>query len=331
VLAATPWLTFGANFAVAATLAWGWLRWWLPATGRARTWWVVASAIYAVSFAVALRLILAQQATNPLLHAAVREWDLSAPTAPLLTRAGAAAWRYGEISARYAFLAYWPLAVPLALIGAWRWPRLGRGFLWWLYAGSGAIAVVAALAGRYLLADGRLLLFAVPPLLLAAAAGLAAVAGRAAPAWGAGLTQLVAAVLALVWSGQAITHRLASGDPSPYFVHDVLHDVSALLDLARPLVPAGEPVYVGEFASRPFVYYGRGRFAAATVCLERCDRGAVSDAWRQRLAGRGWMILTADDRGWYAAYLEAHGCAWSDRAASRGASLWSVTCPTPAP
>ena len=327
LLAAAPWITFGSAFAIAALLLWGWVRWMPAAAIGARAWWAAASLAYTTSFLTALRIALAQQAASPRLHHAWIDWLLDDGS---LASAVTAVGRFLAISTRYVFLDVWPLAIPLALLGAWRWARPQRATLLWLYAGTGALTVAATLAGRYLLAEGRLLLAALPPLLLAAASGLGIAAGAVAPRHTRAVALAVALPLAACWSVQTLSARRLP--PSErYFVYDVLHDVGPMLDTAAALIPAGEPLYVGEWASRPFAYYhrtrGSGRFGDATVCVEPCARAPVTDAWLSALRGRGWMLVTTDEGATYTALLAARGLTPQQQAAGRGVELWAVERP----
>ena len=331
LLAAAPWISFGSAFAVAALLLWGWARWMAAAAPRARAWWVAASAVYTVSMLSALRVGLEQQAASTRLHERWSDWHLDDGS---LASAAVAVGRYLALSTGYVFLDVWPLAIPLALLGAWRWTRPQRATLLWLYAGTGALIIAATLAGRYVLGDGRLLLAALPALLLAAAQGLASGAAAVAPRHARAVALAVALPVVAWWSTQALVARCLPGSER-YFVYDVLHDVGPMLDTAAALIPPGEPLYVGEFASRPFAYYqrtrGAGRFGDATVCGEPCALDSVTDAWLAKLPGRGWMLVTTDQRAVYAAVLAARGHETQRRAVGRGVELWTVTRPAPPP
>ena len=331
LLAAAPWITFGSAFAIGALLLWGWLRWMSAAAPRARVWWTAASAVYGGSLLIALRVGLAQQAASARLHATWSEWFLGDGS---LASGVAAVGRFLGLSTSYVFLDVWPLAVPLVLLGVWRWPRPQRATLLWLYGGTGALVVATTLAGRYLLADGRLLLAALPPLLLAAAQGLAIAAATVAPRHARAVALAIALPLVAWWSTQAlIARRLPRSER--YFVYDVLHDVGPMLDTAAAMIPAGEPLYVAEWASRPFAYYrrerGAGRFGDATVCVEPCERDSQTDAWLATLRGRGWMLVTTDQRDVYTELLAARGHATQQRAVGRGVELWTVERPAPPP
>jgi hypothetical protein len=328
VLAVAPWLAFGAQFAIAATLAWGWLAWWRNAAPSARRWWGLASAAYAASFALVFRLALGAQAASPRLHTYWRGALLQEVSPSLLTQAGAALERYASIAATYFFPGVWPVVVPLLAIGALVWPRRWRAFAVWLCLVTTAAAIGAALADRYLItaAAGRLLLFATPPLLLFAAAGLSSLARRLSPARGGTLAVVLSAALAVVWSGLALAHRLPPyrNDIEAYFLFDILHDVPALLDAAGGVIAPGEPLYIARCASRPFAYYARGRFADATVCREPCDLLDTAATWLENLHGRGWMMVVADERDRVADLPPHSGATFTPRVTARGAELWEV-------
>lgn len=320
-LAVAPWMTFGAAFAIGAVLLWGWLAWWSSAERGARAWWLAASLVYVVSFALVFHFFLGAQSTSESLHNVWKPVALETVAPWWPARIATAIGRFFDLTLEYSLLAPWPVTLVLVAIGAASWPQRQRAMLGWLYLVPAAACIVAALAGRYLIAEERLLLFVLPPLLLAAAAGLATLGRWLGRERGTALALAAAVAFSLVWSGRAIAHRLAPGKDR-HFVFDILHDVDAMLDAAGALVPEGEPVYVAQFASRAYKYYGRGRFPKATVCWERCELTAVTTDWLERNDRRGWLILSADDVDWLTAFFAANGIAHEERFRQRGMLLW---------
>jgi len=326
LLVLAPWITFGSLFPIAATLAWGWLAWWRGATPAARRWWLAATAAYGASFAVAYRFTLSAQSTNP----SLREWwkpqRFADAPGSLLDHAVEASWRYASVLVEFTFHELWWLALPLMLLGAYAWPRRGRAFLLWSLVACAAATVAAALADRYLIAQGRLLLFGVPALLLLAAAGLDALARRLWPARAATLALGVAALFALGWSAAGIAHRLPPqhNDVETYFRYDILHDITPLLDAATRLVSAGEPVYISEYSSRPFAYYRDGRFPDATICDWTCVPHLSAQEWGGSLSGRGWAFVVDDESAMVANEFRKLGVTVTPAATARGMALWEV-------
>jgi len=331
VLVAAPWLTFGSLFAIAATLAWGWLAWWRRADPGARRWWAIASATYAASLLLALRSGLAVQVAST---SARQFWHFylfaDAPGSSLEHLADAAM-RYASFVLTYTFPRVWAVAALLIALGLVTWPGRGRAFLVWLCCASAAGTITAALADRYMIVHGRMLLFAVPPLLLFTAAGLDALARRLWPARSAPLALGAAAAAALVWSGLALEHRVRAqnNDPAEYFRYDVLQDIPAIPDIAAGRMAAGEPLYVAQYASRPFDLYARGRFAGATICEEPCNQsGAITD-WVRSITDRGWAIVVEDERRLVGQQLRDAGASWTEAATARGVALWEVRSEPP--
>lgn len=326
-LTAAPWISFGALFPVAAALVWGWLAPWRRAAPGARRWWIAASAAYAASFAMALYLSVGAQSTNVEVQRFWRTGMYRDEVDSQWVQAGEAVWNYLRLPLQFALPRGWGIAAGVALLGAIVWPRRHRRLLAWMYAGSGVAAIAAALADCYVLASGRLLLFALPPVLLAAAAGLHWIAARLWPARDRALAVGAAAVLALTWTWPAVAWRVQPyrNDVGNYFRYDILHDVDAILARAEAVVPAGAPVYIGENASRPFAYYGRGRFLRAAVCIEPCNFAAAVDEWLAGLDQRGWMILVSDEQYLYTDHLAARGFTPRVRARARGVHLWEVS------
>lgn len=327
VVAAAPWLSFGGVFGIGALLAWGWVRW-VPRAGAAvRRRWALICAVFLVSFAVAYVEALDAQSSSVRLRATWRASTIAPVAGEWFVREATAVWRYLSLSSWFVFAGAWPLLIPLAALGVARWPARGRGLLLWLYLGGGALAVTATLADRFLLAEGRLLLFTAPPLLLAAAAGLVDAGRRLWPARPALLGVAVAAALGVTWSVKAIAHRLPPyhNQPRAYFQYDILHDVGAALDAIAAQRRDDEPVFVSVYASKPFVYYNRGRVPDATFCYEPCPKvGDHLDRWVAGLEDRGLLLLLDDEVDQYVRFMGDRGWTWSELATVRGARVWAV-------
>jgi hypothetical protein len=326
LVALAPWCTYGGQFAIGATLAWGWLCWWPGADSATRRRWLLISVVFALSFAAAYLFALGEQANSKSLNYFWRQYTFTRRPDSFTWKVLVAGFRYLSLSTTFLFAEGWPLLIPLAALGAAVWPRRGQALLLWSYAAPGALAIGAALADRYLLAKGRLVLFAAPPLLLAAAAGLDAASRR----WRAHPQMpaiAVAVTLCLVWSATAIAHRLPPyrNDVDAYFKYDTLHDVDALLAAAERSVPPGAPLFVSMYASKSFLYYARDRFADATMCLEPCPKfGDVFDDWVRGLTGSGWVLVLDEEREGYAVRLPAQGARLRIVDRARGSELWQV-------
>jgi len=327
-LAAAPWLSFGAVFPAVATLAWGWLTCWQQRDCCATRRWLAATMVFGLSLAVTVQVALATQAASPRLQLL---WRLSlfAPQGGIhLGQVAHALGRYATIPMQYFFIRLWLVATGLAILGLCVWPRPHRPLLAWLFVGPGVAMVGVALAGRYLLGEVRLLLFAAPPLLLAVGAGLVwvgSLGGRA----GIGLAMAVAVAVALRWGGIAIAHRLSyRNQPNRYFYYDILHDVDALTAETVALARPGEPVLISVCASRPYLFYGRGRLSAATMCVEPCaDFPGVADEFLARIGSgqRAWLLLLDEERDLLAKAIDAAGVAYRERATARGGAVWELT------
>jgi hypothetical protein len=327
LVAAAPWCVYGGLFAIGALLAWGSVFWWPRADAATRRRWLVVCVVFALSFTAAYAYALAAQSTDATLHRTWRAWTFGHQPDPALRKVLTATGRYLSLSTVFTYAGAWPVLIPLALLGAATWARPGRALLTWLYAAPGALAIAAALLDRYLLAEGRLLLFAAPPLLLAAAAGLAA-GGRIWQARPQALALAAAVILGLAWSARAIAHRLPPyrNQMGTYFQYDILHDVDALLDAAMRVVPRGGPVFVSLYASKPWLYYHRGRFADAVVCVEPCPNfDQKLNRWLDRRDGPAWLLLVDDERTRLATAIAAHGMRWREVATVRGGALWEIT------
>lgn len=327
VLAAAPWLTFGAVFPLLATLVWGWAVGVRTASPAARRTWLAGSMLFVASFAALHQLALSHQVASPRLRAA---WGLALfadSAATPLAQVMDAVERYFRISTTYLFPTFWPAAAGFALVGLAAWPRRWRGFVAWLVVGPAFFTVAAALADRWVLAPGRLLLFAAPGIVLLASAGLArvgALAGRG------GVVAAVALAIAASgwWSTVAVRHRLPPyhSDVADYFFYDILHDVDAAVAAAGPLVPPNEPLFVSLYASKQFAYYGRGRLAWATMCLEPCPTYWDDlPAFLRGVDRRGWILLIDEEAPRHAELATQAGLTHTLRAQTRGTQLWELT------
>lgn len=325
VLASAPWLTFGALFPLLAALVWGWVVGFRTASTAGRRAWLAGSVLFACSFIAVHQLALTRQATSPRLRAFWQPALFADSAAPPLAQVADAVARYFSISTTYLFPTVWPAVIGFAVIGLAAWPARWRGFVVWLVAGPALFTVAAALTDRYVLAPGRLLLFATPGLLLPAAAGLARVGAFAGRAGGAAAIALAIAT-ATGWSATAIRQRLPPyrNDLARYFLYDTLHDLPAALDAAEPIVPAGEPLFVSLFTSKQFAYYGRGRLAWATMCLEPCPTywDDHLPAFLRRVDRRGWLLLLDEEAPRHAQVVKAAGLGFARRAQTRGTQLW---------
>jgi hypothetical protein len=330
MLAVAPWVTFGSVFPIAATLGWGgWRAWRSP---EARRPWAALALTYALAFGAAYAVVLGQQSTFPRL---VRQWQPELAWlhqegwAPPVVRASGL---YARVAFSTAFAGLWPLAAALAALGALTWPASGRGFLLWQVTGTAFLAAVAAVMGRYVVAEGRLLVFAVPALIVLVAGGLAAAARLAArpfgpgrPAWAAA----AAAALALAWTVPALAWRVRPyhNDLAQYFRYDILHDVDAVIAEADRRAAAGDPVMTSRYSGEQFRFYAHGRLPQAVVCTRtNClDEGPPLRAWLDAVNGRGWMILLEEeDRPGRRAAVAQAGLEAREVAAARGARLWEI-------
>jgi hypothetical protein len=320
-LVAAPWVAFASVFAIVPTLAWTWWR-----VGR-RRWLVIVSLLFLASFAAAWMLAAQSQAASGRI-ARIWNWRLIRMQHPAdVVSLGWAAVVLCRTSFTSLFREAWPAAVPLALLGAVAWPRGHRAAAVWLWAGTVATTLAAAVVGRWVLWEGRLLLVVAPATLLLVAAGLVRVgtwirSPRAVPI-------AVAAALALAWTTIALRHRLhpPPNDPRSYFVLDVLHDIEPILAIAHARRAPDEPVLVTPFTSQPYWFYGRGRLPGALACRasDCSDTIGYAAGWAAKVSHRGWVIVLENDEEQYVrAALEKAGLSVYQEATARGMRLWEV-------
>jgi len=340
---AAPWLSFGAIFPICAMLAWGWLAGWGRGASGERRSWIACTLAFVASFAAVYVLALGNQSSDPWMQAYWRYYLGSDNRFFLPLRMIVALWNYCSISTTYIFRDLWPAAVFVAAVGAWTWPRPQRRFLVFYYFGTAAFCAAAASIDRYLLVNGRHLLFAVPVLLLWVANGLN-VFGARAGALGATedlgvghrIRRLIPAavalgipvILALAWSAQAVDHRIGRyrTNSTNFFRFDVLEDVDGAIEAGEKLIRDGEPLLVSRKCAYAFQFYNEGRLHDATYCRRHCaDFFKRAEAWLAKLDGPGWMMVGEEDRRSFGRFLDEQGFAYRQRAEVKGVKLWRVT------
>lgn len=330
VLVAAPWLSFGSTFCVSATLAVASLCWWRRARRAARERWTLAVLLWLLSFATVFVFALRSQASNPrLLDAWAGDMAFITSAAPAL-RVVRAFSSYAHTSLSYLFPGVWPAVALLILVGFVAWPGTGRRLLALLFCVTAVEVVAAALLERYVLTQGRLLLFAAPTYVLFAAAGLLRLGRLLGPSAGPWLATGVAALASCYWSVLAIEHRIPPyrDDPSLYFRFDVIHDVDAVIGSLQLLASPGEAVFISRYSGEAFRFYNHGRVSDATVCtrLNCRNEGPALQAWIETVQRRGWMVLLdADDVPGRREIVEKAGCDIRIAAQARGARLWRLT------
>ncbi len=325
IVVAAPWLSFGGIFAVGAVFAWGWIAWWRDLDRAGRRWWLAATALFLASFGAVYVLALGAQSGDRWMHQYWSYYLVADRRLWLPVRLARALWEYASIATTYFFPLSWPVAVPLALAGAWSWPRATRSQLVVLFVATAGACATAAVLERYLLVSGRLLLFAAPIPLLWIANGLVVVAARAGAR---GLAVAAAVAISLWWSGEAIRWRVGKVQTrqSNFFRYDVLQDVDIAIEAAARLIPDGEPLLVSRAASYAFrIYYdGEPLRAAFWRRDERAGADQLAKQWLRRVERRAWVLLTDEELRWAREILAAEGFTHRERAAVRGARLWEV-------
>jgi len=324
-LVVAPWLTYGAVFPILAVLSWGWLVWWRRADGTARRDWLVVNAGFALSFGVAYVVILSAQAGDEQVHHYWSRLLFADSGLSFPRRVVVATETFFSASFQYFFITRWRIFALLATIGALTWPKRHRAFLLWLYFVSAALAVSAAVVDRYLVTNGRFLLFSAPVLLLWTAHGLTYLAQRLRVPTAPHVALAICIVFGTYWAHHTIRMRVEPR-PTVLFRYDVLQDVDAIIAQATRLVAPDEPVLISAYAGNAFQFYARGRLPGARYCERECVRfGALTKAWLANIRDRGWLILVDDEVGRFGHYLDSLGLIRHQRGAARGAFLWEVS------
>lgn len=324
VAGATPWLSFGGIFAVGAVFAWGWVAWWRGLDPAARRWWIGATVLFLASFAAVYAIALGAQSGDRWMH---QYWSFHLRADRRLwfpAKVVRAMWQYADVATRYFFPDSWPAATALAAVGAWSWPRATRAQQAFLFVATAGACATAAALDRYLLANGRLLLFAAPVALLWIAQGLVVLAGRIGRR---GLAVAAAVAMSLWWSGESIRWRVGEvrTRQANFFRYDVLQDVDLAIRAAGRLVPPGEPLLVSRKASYAFQFYYDGEPIRAAFCVRDC-RGAeaLAKRWLRAAPRRAWILLTDEEVRSMRAVVREAGFLVREPFAARGVRLWQV-------
>jgi hypothetical protein len=328
-----PWVSFAGIFPIGAVLSWGWLAWWRNLDWSLRRSWASCSAAFLLSFAVVYVVALDAQSTSEVQY---QFWDKFLVTngpAPFFTQAWESLRRYVSITLSYPFADLKTAALLLATIGAWSWPRAGRAYLLWLAVAMAALCLTAAAMDRYVVAQGRHLLFAVPVIVLCIAQGLHALGERIDRRAGTALVLALSVAVSLWWTREQIESRTRPfhSNWTRYFRYDVLHDMEGALDKIADDIPAGDPVLVTNKNSYAFQFYRDGRLPQATFCVRHCfDFRDRSIEWLDSLEGHGWILMTDEETTSMGKLLEKHGFARRQRVVASGIRLLRIDRTEPA-
>lgn len=324
---AGPWVSFAGLFPIGAVLSWGWLAWWKNLGATLRRDWLACSAAFLVSFGVVYVVALGAQSTSETQY---RFWDrflVSGGPSPFFSQAAESVRRYFSITLSYPFGETKTAVLLLATLGAWSWPRAGRAYFFWLAGSMAALCLAATAMDRYLVAQGRHLLFAVPAVVLCVAQGLDAIATRLGPRAGTVLALALPVLVSLWWTGEQIESRTKPyhSNWTRFFRYDVLHDVEGALDKVARGIPDGEPVLITNKNAYAFQFYRRGRLPQATYCERYCfDFRSKADEWLDGVNGRGWILMTDEEPSWFGKLIDKHGFTRRQRTVGSGIRLWQI-------
>lgn len=326
-LAVAPWVSFGALFPIMAVLSWGWLVWWRHADRTWRRAWLLASVAFVSSFAAVYVLAVHDQIASPRLRFFWRKSLFADRGVSLPRRVAIATSTYFSLSLQYFFPQSERGYLAVAAIGALTWPKSHRAFLGWLYLGSAAFCISAAVVDRYLVADGRFMLFSLPPLMLWVANGVNDLGRRIRTPAGPYLALAFSIAVGFSWTVAAIRHRVEEPYHSRVFRYDVLQDVDAIVGQASVLVPPDEPILISPRSAYAFQVYRRGRLPQAQYCERLCvdEFPAIAIRWLEQVEPRGWVILTDEETAELGPFFERAGFASHQRGTARGMFLWELT------
>ena len=327
VLLVAPWVTYAGIFPIAAMLAWSWLVQARGATSGQRRDLLLCSAAFAASFLASYLLATASQVANPRL---MIYWDsrmLGHGDAPFWSRLATGVTEYVQLSTTYFFATSWKPILAVASVGAVTWPRPHRLLLLWMYAGAAVFCLAASLTDHYLIAHGRHLLFALPPLLLWTAQGLWTLARPLGSRLRPVVTVLLPIAFALQLSAESVSRRVDSHPTNitEFFRYDTLQDVDDAIAAAEPLVEPEDAVIVSLRTGYAFQFYRRGRLPQAIYCEIACPEWEdYAWQWLGEVTGSTWLILADEEVKRMRAFLAMAGLTVDERLALRGVRVWKL-------
>jgi hypothetical protein len=331
-LVLAPWLSFAGVFPIGAVLAWGCLAWWRNMASDLRRDWLVCCGLFLWSFAFVYVLVLGSQSTSDVQFSFWKQYMIASSSDPVW-RTIEAVQRYFDLASAYPFGELrWP-AVLLAAVGALAWPRPHRVYLAWLALSMMALCLVAAILDRYLIAQGRHLMFAIPVLVLWTANGLHEAGRRLGPRIGMLVALGVPILVSLWWTSAQIDSRIQPfrSERPKFFKFDVLHDIDAALAKVDAEIPEGAPVLITNWNAYAFQFYARGRLPQAGYCPRYCfDFAARAEKWMRSLQGRGYILSTDEERERLGKIAKKAGLGWRVRPVANGIEFWVIDRKAPA-
>jgi hypothetical protein len=327
VLVATPWVTYAGIFPIAAMLAWAWIAWAWSATAKERRDLLIVSLVFTVSFVACYFISTSHQVSAPRLMIYWRTRMLGDEFGSFPHRLATGVTEYLRLAFIYFFWDQWrPFAV-LSVIGAITWPRPHRLLLVWIFAGTAAACIAAALTDHYLIAHGRHLLIALPPLLLWTAQGLWTLARPFGPRLRPLATLALPIAFAISCSIISVEKRLGPyrTNMTEFYRYDVLHDTDEAITRATALIDPDDDVLVSQRMGYPFQFYQRDRLPRARYCYLECTdwEGYAAD-WLAGAGGRAWLLLTDEEEKRMPDFLAAHGFSYKERVSVRGVRVWEL-------
>lgn len=330
-LVVAPWLSFAGLFPIGGVLAWGSLVWWKNLASHLRRDWLVCCGLFLWSFAFVYVVVLDSQSTSDVQFSFWHRYMIASDSEPV-SRAIEAVQRYVSLSTEYPFGELrWP-ALMLAAIGSVAWPRPHRLYLAGLAVSMAALCLAAATIDRYVVAQGRHLMFAIPVLVLWTSEGLHQGARCLGPRIGMLAAPGIPIVVSLWWMWAQVDSRIRpyQSTRSAFFRFDILHDMDAALPAIDGVIPAGAPVLVTNWNAYAFQFYARGRLPQAEYCPRYCfDFAARAEKWMRSLEGRGYILATDEERARLGALAKKTDCAWQTSRVANGVDLWVIDRASP--
>jgi hypothetical protein len=325
-LVAAPWLSFAGLFPIGAVLAGGSLAWWRNMAGDVRRDWLISCGLFLWSFAFVYVLVLGSQSTSDVQFNFWKQYMIASSDDPV-SRAIEAVQRYFSLATAYPFGELrWP-ALLLAAVGGFAWPRPHRAYLAWLVVAMTALCLAASAIDRYIVAQGRHLMFAIPVLVLWTANGLHEAARRLGPRAGMVAALALPIAVSLWWTWAQIDSRVGPYESvrDDFFRFDIRHDVEGALAKVDPEIPAGAPVLITNWNAYAFQFYARGRLPQAEYCPRYCfDFAARAERWMRSLDRRGYMLATDEERDRLGKLAKKTGFTWRTARVADGIDLWTI-------
>jgi len=334
VLCSVPWVSFGSVFPLTSVLLVSLIYCWRREVKDKLRILIGCSALYGISFLVALKTIIlkkaAATASKPFWQNT--EFKYQYEGLPDLEQVGQAAWTIIILPHVYLFPYLTYISAPLLVMGAWYWTNSQRAVLWSFITLTALLTTIATISNNYVLL-GRTLLFLAPVYLIFMAQGAVSLGeGAGKHTLAKTFSSLITAgliLLSFTWGTLSIFSRegLYTNPNQANFYFDEMNCVEPAIEFLDREAGPEDKVFVLPYAGTQFIYYSKGRLPQAA----HYDHGINFNiqvefgVWLQSVGRKGWLVfLESERRPWIHMEIEKQGLAERPVMTLRGSNVWMI-------